>query len=347
MSDMKSLIDQLKDSKSEADRKKCIPLLQDYLKENPQDAVAWYDLAGCFDFCGFEKEAEPCYWKTYEIGWKYLPSHEQGGFFVGFGSTLRNNFDFVNSERILKEGIAAFPNYPALKVFLAFTLHTQGRLHEATKSLLTATLEMPEKAFDGYEKAIKWYTENLETHPVPSPEILYNINGVKIRRAKPDDAAEIANVHLNSWREAYKDQLDQSFLDDMPLTFKRRKQHWEEYIPQHFDNIFVAESDRGIVGFISIKTPGRDEDMKDWAEVGAVYLLQKYQGQKIGLHLLKAGFKSMKSKGFNKAYCWMLKGNSTGRFYESTGAKLNGKEKIGPVNNKDEIDVMYVWDNLD
>ncbi|WP_323156663.1 hypothetical protein, partial [Pseudomonas oryzihabitans] len=82
-------IQQLKKSKSEDDRKACIPLLQEYLATNPVDAISWYDLAGCFDFCGFEKEAESCYWKTYEIGWRLLPEAVQPSFFVGFGSTLR------------------------------------------------------------------------------------------------------------------------------------------------------------------------------------------------------------------------------------------------------------------
>lgn len=346
MTSQKNIIDQLKDSKSEDDCKKCIPLLQEYLKDNPQDAVAWYDLAGCFDFCGFEKDAEPCYWKTYEIGWQALPSHEQAGFFVGFGSTLRNNLDLANSEKILREGILNYPQYPALKVFLAFTLHTQGKLQEATQELFNSALQMPEKSFDGYERAIKWYVDNLHNHPLPPSQLLYEVNGVKIRPARPQDAAEIANVHLNAWREAYKGQLDQDFLDDMPLTFKRRKQNWEEHLATQVDNVFVAEGKHGIIGFISIKTPGRDDDMKDWAEVGAIYLLEKLKGQRIGLHLLKAGFEAMKRRGFTKAYCWMLKGNATGRFYESTGAKLNGKEKIGPVNGKDEIDVMYAWDDL-
>jgi predicted Zn-dependent protease len=166
MSEQKALIDKLKNSESEDDRKQCIPLLQEYLKTKPDDAVAWYDLACCYDFCGLEKEAEPCYWKTYNLGWQALPESEHGGFFVGFGSTLRNNLDFVGSEKILKDAVKNFPTYPALKVFLAFTLYSQGKYQEAAQILFAATLEMPEKAYDGYERAIKWYVENLATHPV-------------------------------------------------------------------------------------------------------------------------------------------------------------------------------------
>lgn len=171
MADQKNLIDSLKNSKSEDDRKKCIPLLQEYLKSHPTNSNAWYDLACCFDFCGFEQEAEPCYWKTYEHGWKNLPPDEHAGYFLGFGSTLRNNLKFSDSEKILKEGIAHFPKYPALKIFLAFTLYTLGKFQEASQYLFNATLEMPEKSFDGYERAMKYYVEHLDTHPTP-PELL-------------------------------------------------------------------------------------------------------------------------------------------------------------------------------
>ncbi|MEZ4741946.1 MAG: hypothetical protein R3B45_05785 [Bdellovibrionota bacterium] len=34
-----------------------------------------------------------------------------------------------------------------------------------------------------------------------------------IRKARIEDAAEIANVHINSWREAYRGLLPESFLD--------------------------------------------------------------------------------------------------------------------------------------
>lgn len=172
MTTQQDLINRLKTSDSEDDRKQCIPLLQAHLGDHPTDALAWYDLACCFDSLGFEKEAEPCYWKTHEHGWQKLPVKEQPGFFLGFGSTLRNNLKFAESEKILKEAIVLFPTYPALKVFLAFTLHTEGKFKEASEALFAATLEMPEKSFDGYERAMKYYVENLNTFPVAPPEVL-------------------------------------------------------------------------------------------------------------------------------------------------------------------------------
>lgn len=155
----------LRHSKDENDRKKAIELLEDYLEENPKSAEAWYAKAGCHDFIGEEKEAEPCYQQVYNIGWKNLSIYEQKSFFVGFGSTLRNNLQFEKSAQVLKEAIGHFPDYPALKAFLAFTYYSMKEDREASRILFRALLEAQKHGFDGYEKAISWYTENLDVHP--------------------------------------------------------------------------------------------------------------------------------------------------------------------------------------
>ena len=163
MSNQFVIINELKKSKKEDDRKKCILLLQEHLVLSPNDVNAWYDLACCFDFCGLEKDAEPCYLKVYKLGWQNLSADDQASFFIGFGSTLRNNFKYSESIKFLDVGIAAFPNYPALKVFKALTLYSMNQFRDSTKILFDTILQMPEKSFDGFDSAIKYYIDNLET----------------------------------------------------------------------------------------------------------------------------------------------------------------------------------------
>lgn len=113
---------------------------------------------------------------------------------------------------------------------------------------------------------------------------------MKIRKATPEDAAEIANVHINSWREACKGLLPQSFLDDRPLYFKNRYELWKRVMADESQTTFVAESDdSGVVGFINGYT-ARDKGYEDYAEVYCIYLLQKFHGQKVGFRLLQEYF---------------------------------------------------------
>jgi hypothetical protein len=46
-----------------------------------------------------------------------------------------------------------------------------------------------------------------------------------IRKATPEDARAIAEVHVKSWRAAYRDLLPQDFLQG--LSVDRREQQWQ------------------------------------------------------------------------------------------------------------------------
>jgi ribosomal protein S18 acetylase RimI-like enzyme len=170
---------------------------------------------------------------------------------------------------------------------------------------------------------------------------------VVIRRATLEDAAEIANVHINSWREAYKGMLPQDFLDDRPLYFKNRYQLWKRVTSNPSEITFVAESkDNGIVGFINGSKP-RDPEYQDYAEVTSVYLLKKYHGKKIGYQLLREFFGVARAQGFNKAYLWVIENNPTIKFYERSGGVFNNHKKEDTIANQKVSELCYVWTNLD
>ena len=128
----------------------------------PEHAQSWYDLACCFDFLGREIEAEPAYQKVFELGPAQLSEKDHVGFYVGFGSTLRNNHKLVESFKILSEGVSKFPNYTALQVFLGFTLYSMGKHQEASAVLFKMAGQLPNNIMDGYERAVKWYSDNLD-----------------------------------------------------------------------------------------------------------------------------------------------------------------------------------------
>jgi RimJ/RimL family protein N-acetyltransferase/ribosomal protein S18 acetylase RimI-like enzyme len=170
---------------------------------------------------------------------------------------------------------------------------------------------------------------------------------VNIRRAKILDAAEIANVHINSWREAYKNILPQDFLDKRPLHFKNRYELWKKVTANESQITFVAESpEHGVVGFIN-GANARDEEYKDYSEVWCIYLLQQYHGRKIGLRLLKAYFDIAIEKEFTKGYLWVLKDNPTIKFYEKTGARLTNGVKRDEIGGQEVEELCYAWDNID
>lgn len=173
---------------------------------------------------------------------------------------------------------------------------------------------------------------------------------VSIRKAEPEDAAEIANVHINAWREAYKDLLPEAYLASLPLTFKRRLHSWRNLIQNcqaTSEVLTVAESEaHGIVGFASAG-PGRDEKFPKFGELKALYLLQEYHKRGIGNDLLQHSFQALKLMGLHSAYCWVLENNPTVAFYQHSGAKISSLEtKDETIGGQAVKEIACVWEQL-
>ncbi len=174
----------------------------------------------------------------------------------------------------------------------------------------------------------------------------FQMENITIRKATFEDAAEIANVHINSWREAYKGLISEEFLNDRPLFFKNRYELWKKVTVNDGQVTLVAEcSENGVVGFVN-GTNGRDESLKDHAEVWCIYLLEKYHGKKIGFNLLKGYFGAHVELGFEKGYLWVLADNPTISFYERAGGKFNGKTTEDEIGGQKVTELCYVWDNI-
>lgn len=168
-----------------------------------------------------------------------------------------------------------------------------------------------------------------------------------IRKATFEDSAEIANVHINSWREAYKGLLPQDFLDERPLYFKNRYNLWKKLTVDESQITFVAEcSENGVVGFINGGI-ARDKDFFGHIEVYCIYLLQKYHGKKIGFELLRMYFDEAQQRGYGKAYLWVLDENPTIKFYERAGAKNTGQAKDAFLMGQLKVkELCFCWDQL-
>ncbi len=136
-------------------------VFENHLTLEPGDVKSWYDLACCFDFLGREHDAETHYKKVLELGPEKLPADEQPGFYVGYGSTLRNNGKFPESKAVLLQGLTKFPSHNALSVFLGLSLYSSGEHKEANVVLLKMAGRLPADVLDGYDRAIKAYSENL------------------------------------------------------------------------------------------------------------------------------------------------------------------------------------------
>lgn len=166
-----------------------------------------------------------------------------------------------------------------------------------------------------------------------------------IRRAKTGDESKIAQVHIQSWQEAYAGLIPQNYLDNLPLELEERIDMWKRILANPQRWAWVAENSQGIIGFVLFGPP-RDPNREGFIEVGAIYLLAYEKGKGTGFSLLSAGFNKMRDLGYKKAYCWVLENNPTIKFYERSGASFSNQIKQDEIGGKKLNELAYEWNSL-
>jgi ribosomal protein S18 acetylase RimI-like enzyme len=148
---------------------------------------------------------------------------------------------------------------------------------------------------------------------------------VQLRRAGPEDARAIAEVHVRSWKAAFPGLLPQHYLDT--LRPEDRLGQWEEALSTSaWPVVLVAEDERAIVGFVAL-SPSRDADADPSAvgEIQTIYLDPPAFGGGTGSALLQAAEAELARAGFTSATLWVLETNAKARrFYERHGWTTDG-----------------------
>lgn len=150
------------------------------------------------------------------------------------------------------------------------------------------------------------------------------VSDIHIRSANFGDLVDIAQIHVQSWRETYAGQVPQSYLDGMGV--KERQKKWEELFQGNTvedNNLYLAIDENAPIGFISFGK-SRDADFSDAGEIYAIYLLQEAWGKTAGYSLFKTAISHLKKQGFSRCYLWVLDTNERAiKAYQRWGGRLD------------------------
>jgi ribosomal protein S18 acetylase RimI-like enzyme len=149
-------------------------------------------------------------------------------------------------------------------------------------------------------------------------------DGVVIRDASPSDARAIAEVHVASWRWAYRDDLPAELLDG--LSVDERERGWREWLAvDPGAGTLVAEELDHIAGFCSF-APSRDDGATEGtAEILTIYVLPEAAGRGIGRELFASAVIRLRTFGYDRATLWVMASNDRSRrFYEAAGWSWDG-----------------------
>ena len=165
---------------------------------------------------------------------------------------------------------------------------------------------------------------------------------MRIREAEPKDARAIAEVHVDSWRAAYRGQLTDDYLDGLKVE-DRIDQHRRTLEEPRADwRTWVAEDGGRVTGF-AVTGPSEDADAQDkTGEVYAIYLDPEQVGSGLGRALFERAVGDLRERGFTEATLWVLGTNDRARrFYEVAGWKPDGTETSERVDCEMRPTVRY------
>lgn len=159
---------------------------------------------------------------------------------------------------------------------------------------------------------------------------------MNIRLAVPEDALQIAQVQVESWRTTYRGIVPKSYLDS--LDIEKREKIWRQAAANQ--PLYVAELHGIIVGF-AIGGENRDKDTYPEydGELYAIYSYDHVHEQGIGKKLFKSTAHNLAARGFRKMVVSVLSENPAVGFYKRMGGKFIGEETI-------DIDCMKIQESF-
>jgi len=156
-----------------------------------------------------------------------------------------------------------------------------------------------------------------------------------VRRATSIDARAIAEVHVATWRGAYAHVFPAQVLD--ALSVDEREQMWRQIAWADAMGLFVAEEERGVVGFVNV---GESRDLPGEGELYAIYVHPDEWGSGAGASLLEAGREWLEQR-YSTAILWVLEDNPRARrFYEREGWVPDGR-RTDVVRGVEVAEVRY------
>ena len=160
---------------------------------------------------------------------------------------------------------------------------------------------------------------------------------LQIRQAKISDARRIAEIHVDTWRAAYRGQMPDAVLE--ALDVEKRAILWAKLLADQKHRIFVAEAIMDIIGFCDLM-PSRDPDAdsKMTAELVAIYVHPNHWRKGAGRALCHRALDTARFDNFTAVTLWILASNKPARnFYAAMGFSLDGANKVDRSFNNHEL----------
>ena len=146
---------------------------------------------------------------------------------------------------------------------------------------------------------------------------------MEIRRARLEDAAAIAGVHVRTWQAAYEHVFGADRLAGIDVAGREGLARRFATDPDY--DSFVATEEGRIVGFVACGLTSDDDEEPGERELFAIYVLPDFWGTGAAPGLMHAAVAALRARGTAAAILWVLDDNPRARrFYEREGWRPDG-----------------------
>ena len=228
----------------------------------------------------------------------------------GFGTTYREDLALWEALPTLPESL----DWPQARICIAISRKRFLARRAHCPDLAPDQRDHLTEAAHGEARSLGYKV--FRTHALPPP---------MVRPARLEDAPAIAEVHVASWRQAYRGTLPEAYLDSLSVAEKERDA--SELIqsppgPRH--RLLVLERGGRILGFAATG-PAVSEGAESLGELLAIYLRPSAWGQGLGRLLMAQALATLQNDGFGERILWVLERNTRARqFYESGAWTADG-----------------------
>jgi GNAT superfamily N-acetyltransferase len=124
---------------------------------------------------------------------------------------------------------------------------------------------------------------------------------LRIRVARPEDAADLARIYIDSWHDTYAGIIPHALLGAM--SPKGHAARWQNAI-QGPGMVLVAEDERhGPVGLASLGA-ARDRALGFEGEIYTLYVDPAFLGRGTGRALMAGAFEALRARGSRSCLVW-------------------------------------------
>ncbi|HEV2672474.1 MAG TPA: GNAT family N-acetyltransferase [Gemmatimonadales bacterium] len=158
-----------------------------------------------------------------------------------------------------------------------------------------------------------------------------------LRRATPTDAAAVGNIHVESWKVAYRGIMPDDIIARTDLAY--RTQFWAERIGDRDWPVFLIEEAGQCVAFCQmVPSQDPDDDPTRVGHITSIHVLPHIRGSGHGRALMDHVLSEFRRRGFSEVTLWVLEENRNARrFYEKYGFQQDGGTRSYPRTDVPEV----------